>query len=453
MLTEILEWFNTQLGDNDFFKGGFLLLVLGSIGYWARAIPSMIWQQIKRLTLVTLSFDESTMLFQLFQSWVDSQGLMDKKRDVMLKVNERVDPPEILIVPDRKSYLVKLGGVWCKMTKQKDEVPNKSDDNSISSLIAPERIWLTCLIWKRAKILATLSYILQEFGLEHEKSVPLYTCDYGYWREQCKLPLRLPENIILREGVYEEIVSDFGEFLESKEWYDERQIPYQRGYMFCGPPGTGKTTLAATLASEFKMRLCTLDLSSIDNDRQIKSAFSSIPNKSIILIEDFDSFIQGRKILGKSEMTFSGLLNAINGVMTSPGRLLIGTTNITQDIDPALVRTGRIDRVFKLDYLDDQQARTIIKKFLGVDSDFTVDEVSPADLVGHLQKYRHDLAKALDSGLLVAERLERLEVDHKLKVEEEKILKEKADETSETGQPDPPTGEPSPTNGTSPARG
>jgi len=48
-------------------------------------------------------------------------------------------------------------------------------------------------------------------------------------------------SIILQDGVIQSLVDDAREFLESEEWYSSAGIPYRRGYLLWGPPGTGKS--------------------------------------------------------------------------------------------------------------------------------------------------------------------------------------------------------------------
>lgn len=56
------------------------------------------------------------------------------------------------------------------------------------------------------------------------------------------------ESVVLAEGVKERIVTDVKDFLASGKWYYDRGIPYRRGYLLHGPPGTGKRFLCLFLA-------------------------------------------------------------------------------------------------------------------------------------------------------------------------------------------------------------
>jgi len=155
---------------------------------------------------------------------------------------------------------------------------------------------------------------------------------------------------------------------------------------------------------------------------------------ALVLIEDFDSYFDGRKVLmKKSSLTFSGFLNAINGVMTSPGRILIMTTNKVDNVDPALTRVGRIDRAFHVGYCDESQIVSFLGRFIpdiDMDSDkvksfvkSVVDgEVTPADITGHLQRHCKD-EFVLDVDTILSDRHERNSLAETIKNEAKEQLK------------------------------
>jgi len=54
----------------------------------------------------------------------------------------------------------------------------------------------------------------------------------------------------------------------------------------------------------------------------------------------------------KDKLNLSGLLNVLDGVVETPGRMVIMTTNCPEILDPALIRPGRIDKILELGYMD-----------------------------------------------------------------------------------------------------
>ena len=137
------------------------------------------------------------------------------------------------------------------------------------------------------------------------------------------------------------------------------------GYLLYGPPGTGKTSLVTALASELHLNVCTLSLASpIVTDEKIHGLLAAVPQRSLLLIEDVDAFFKNRDTAhSQVRLSFSGFLNALDGVATQEGTVLVMTTNHAEHLDPALVRAGRIDERVELGHADEDQLRRLYLKF------------------------------------------------------------------------------------------
>lgn len=93
-------------------------------------------------------------------------------------------------------------------------------------------------------------------------------------------------------------------------------------------------------------------------------------------------------------VTMSGLLNAIDGVFSRDGRVLIMTTNHPEKLDAALKRPGRADRIEELGALGHREVRVMCKQFLGqaAGEDFALTittPVLPANLQRQLLQEHH----------------------------------------------------------------
>jgi mitochondrial chaperone BCS1 len=81
-------------------------------------------------------------------------------------------------------------------------------------------------------------------------------------------------------------------------------------------------------------------------------------------VEDVDAFFNAReKVESKIEVSFSGLLNAMDGVAAQEGRILILTTNHREKLDAALIRPGRIDKQLELANATAEQAKALFLRF------------------------------------------------------------------------------------------
>jgi chaperone BCS1 len=240
-----------------------------------------------------------------------------------------------------------------------------------------------------------------------ELRLTVHRAGQGYWMEQMKRLPRPMESVILANGLMEDLLEDAKTFLARRDWYLQRGIPYRRGYLLHGPPGTGKSSAVVALASALQMDIAVLSLgdSNLD-DNSISELFSSIPVNSIVLMEDIDcAFLERKENDDKrSKITFSGLLNAIDGVAAGEGRLLFATTNHIERLDPALIRPGRVDRKVYVGHATREQASQLFRRFfpdvsMEVANRFAeklpLGKVTMSALQTHLLMYADDLDGAI----------------------------------------------------------
>ena len=444
MFNQIIEFITDSVANNDFFRGGFVLAIVGSVLVYCRKIPRIIYGFIKRLVVCTIIFDSKDSLFKLFQSWIDYNQLAKNKRNIRIESDEIVDPPIIKTIFDRRQYLIKHNKMTMLISRSKEDSTgsNSASSGNMMDMLLPEMYSISVMVWNKKKLLNMLTDILNDQTILNRGMVKIYRYSWGYWDEKSKQRPKSFDKLIFSNNLVSEIINDLHNFAESKDWYDDKQIPYQRGYLFSGPPGTGKTSMVLAIASTLNYKICTLDLSDIDSDTKLKDAFISLPSRSILLIEDFDSFFNGRKNQNmKSKVTFSGFLNAINGVTYSSGRLMILTTNQITNIDSALTRVGRIDKHFHVGYLELQQTISLFNVYFPelkndirlVDfcKKISSNNIPPSDLIGHFVVNRYDIDKLFDFDMFMNERESRIRMEEEIKKESVEELKEKEDKSDE----------------------
>jgi mitochondrial chaperone BCS1 len=183
------------------------------------------------------------------------------------------------------------------------------------------------------------------------------------------------DSVVLDAGVKETIVADVKEFQSSSKWYYDRGIPYRRGYLLHGPPGTGKSSFIQALAGELDYDIAILNLSEggLTDDR-LNHLLTIIPPRTLVLLEDVDVAFANRRVQSDPDgyrgatVTFSGLLNALDGVASAEERIIFLTTNYVDRLDGALVRPGRVDMTVRLGDATRHQVERLWDRFYG-DSD------------------------------------------------------------------------------------
>ncbi|KAK1834870.1 P-loop containing nucleoside triphosphate hydrolase protein [Podospora conica] len=183
-------------------------------------------------------------------------------------------------------------------------------------------------------------------------------------------------SVILDEGVKERIVGDVKEFLAAQQWYTDRGVPYRRGYLLYGPPGTGKTSFIQALAGELDYSVAMINLSEVGiTDDLLAHLLTQLPEKSILLLEDVDAALANRRQRDSdgysgATVTFSGLLNALDGLAAGEDRIAFLTTNHIDRLDPALIRPGRVDMMVRIGEATRFQAAEMWDRYYGdIDKD------------------------------------------------------------------------------------
>ena len=180
------------------------------------------------------------------------------------------------------------------------------------------------------------------------------------------------ESVILDKGVKERVISDVKGFLGSAKWYYERGIPYRRGYLLHGPPGSGKSSFIRALAGELDYNIAMLNLSERGlTDDRLNHLLTIIPRRTLVLLEDADAAFGNRRTQTDEDgyrganVTFSGLLNALDGVASAEERIVFLTTNHVDRLDSALVRPGRVDMAVRLGEATRWQMGKLWDRFYG----------------------------------------------------------------------------------------
>ncbi|KAF9552915.1 hypothetical protein CPC08DRAFT_788825 [Agrocybe pediades] len=97
-------------------------------------------------------------------------------------------------------------------------------------------------------------------------------------------------SIMLDPGVKEMLLDNARDFLASKKWYADRGIPFRRGYLLQGVPGSGKSSLIRALAGELALDIYVVSLSaSWISDNTLTNLMGRVPACCIVLLEDLDT--------------------------------------------------------------------------------------------------------------------------------------------------------------------
>lgn len=196
-----------------------------------------------------------------------------------------------------------------------------------------------------------------------------------------------------------EIMEDLQDFASGQGFYQKTGRAWKRGYLLYGPPGTGKSSMIAAMANYLGYDIYDLELTEVHNNSELRKLLMKTSSKSIIVIEDIDCSINltnrkknnnnknninrsyydsgapemrggGGGEDGGNSITLSGLLNFTDGLWSCCGseRIFVFTTNHVEKLDPALLRSGRMDMHIFMSYCSFPALKILINNYLGCEA-------------------------------------------------------------------------------------
>lgn len=255
---------------------------------------------IKQVTINSISDDRKTNeLYDAMYWYLTNSDIVDFVKETPLKFNY-----------DKKIHItdenIKLKKIMSKHKEKQVIYKNyvvsymlSSDVITIYSDEERKKENRSIIIWTKIKNADTVD-VLDEFCtdcikryIEHLKSqnwVPqIHYNKNGSWVPKPLKNKRKIDTIILPHQMKRTIMKDLTFFLERKDWFDSMGVPYTRGYLFYGKPGTGKTSLIKGISNYCKRDIHYLILNEIRNDEELFSLLEKIDySTTILVIEDID---------------------------------------------------------------------------------------------------------------------------------------------------------------------
>lgn len=384
-----------QLFQNPLFAGGLGLAGLGAVAAFARRTVVRIPHLLRRQLLVTVEISKrdpsySWVLAYLSQPRPEGGWLaqrITRIRSLAVSTSTRAAgggggsggnalegnndgsrvEADIMVQPGYGSHIIRhRPGVYIGVERE------KAGTTTTMTGEPHETLKLT-MLWSHRHVLSELFAEAHALASKlHEGKTVVYTAKRMEWaplgKPRDKRPLG---SVILDDGVKESLVADVKKFLAARQWYVDRGVPYRRGYLLYGPPGTGKTSFIQALAGELDYSVAMINLSEMGmTDDLLAYLLTQQPEKSILVLEDIDAALSNRRqrepdgYSGKT-VTFSGLLNALDGLAAGEDRIAFLTTNHADRLDPALIRPGRVDMMVRVGEATRYQAASMWERYYG----------------------------------------------------------------------------------------
>ncbi|KAK0211481.1 P-loop containing nucleoside triphosphate hydrolase protein [Armillaria fumosa] len=399
---------------------GMKLVVLGGTVETARRVSSSAWSHFVNSFFLTAHFSEEDSPYEWLMLWLSRRPEWQRSREFETTtrsssgfgrtadnsfgdeeddtdeddISGRVKTRVVFQPTFDTTHTIFYRGHWLRVSRGRKADGTGCELLSIS-VVARNNTILKQLVLEAKR----------EFEAEAIHRIQIYFADFfGSWRWTDSRHKRPMGSIVLNPGVKEMLLNDTRDFLRSEKWYADRGIPFRRGYLLHGVPGSGKSSLIHAIAGELMLDIYVVSLSSSwISDSTLTTLMGRVPARCILLLEDLDaaftrSVSRDKNSNGNPEgnddgdndqsdipngpptssrsrrhqrdqlsevntLSLSGLLNALDGVAAAEGRLLFATTNHLERLDPALSRPGRMDVWIEFKNASKWQAEALFRNF------------------------------------------------------------------------------------------
>jgi len=311
---------------------------------------------------------------------IDSYNNIDKDKRLFYILNNTENNFEFLFKGNKFLFSsCKLENVGNKIIMTRDECFNMYSEYEISFQGEYQECFDDFI---KTSIIYYEKYYHEHNTDKDKINIYITSSDGKYLQYLGKRQKRSIDSIYLPKQQKTDIIEDIERFIapETKARYLKLGINHKRIYLLEGIPGAGKTSLITALASKFNFHIAIIsfvpNMTDVDLLRVLRSmndydnindtsADSTSGKKTIMVFEDIDCIFKERKSHdeSKNSITFSGILNALDGITSNENHICFITTNYKNHLDSALLRPGRIDYIMRFDYSTKEQIQEMFSDF------------------------------------------------------------------------------------------
>uniref|UniRef100_A0A1E5WGS7 AAA-ATPase n=1 Tax=Dichanthelium oligosanthes TaxID=888268 RepID=A0A1E5WGS7_9POAL len=196
-----------------------------------------------------------------------------------------------------------------------------------------------------------------EEAQRQDRALRIYMNEGSGWRGMSHHHPATFDTLAMDPELKQSVLADLDRFLKRREYYRRIGKAWKRGYLLYGPPGTGKSSLVAAMANYLRFNLYDLDLSKVDSNSTLQWLLTSMPDKSLLVIEDidccFDAAASRKDVKAPKPVSYT--------------HLDVYKRQVKDRLDPALLRPGRMDMHVYMGYCGWEAFKTLARNYFLLD--------------------------------------------------------------------------------------
>lgn len=346
----IFELVQQSILTNQFTQGGIVLAVATWVFYQLKSIPYKIWAQIEKRFVfkvtITKTWNDDTL--SRFAEWY-ALRYPNRFRSIVYSFREKStrnkEPIETEI-----QQATDINWIWYKfrlirINSMREKLEHANDLNALYM----QEYHLSGIFAKNAinKLLEEVTSYARSKVKEREGLTMINPGNNTWGDSGTQITVYKKFNrLYFKEK--DRLLTFLDNFKEKRQLLVSNGIKPKTGILLEGPPGTGKTSIVQAIADYMHMPIYVFNLAEFATDKEFLKSVHRVESNSIILFEDCDEFLSTdvpnrSQTNAKSKVSFSHLLNILDGVNSPADVIFILTTNHAARLDTAVLRKGRID--------------------------------------------------------------------------------------------------------------
>lgn len=379
MIENLITYFNQLLATNQFAQGGFMIAAVSWAFYQMKAVPILIYNSLIKLLIfrVEITYDHDDKTYEYFSKWYVSKFPRKFNKTVAkISFEKPSDPWDYEYVTRNKKLVLDLfqgsdnniiyyNGRFLSIRKIRAKLEHATTSGDMYS-----NEYIITGLFARKQIMQMLNEILNEKQSE-------ITSSAGIALITSSGPEKKHSYLTVFKNFDQLFFSGKNELIEYLDNWNQRKLKsksmgilHKTGISLFGPPGTGKTSIAKAIAHRYGLTLVMINLANFKSDDEIINFISTQAGDSVFLLEDVDDFLgktRRSKLNGKSNVSFSCILQLLDGIYSPNNSIFLLTTNHVEELDPAVYRDGRINYRANIGYPSNLEIKEFLESYFDIE--------------------------------------------------------------------------------------